>query len=75
MLSIFALHFPPDAELTILFVACSSNAELSIIIAFCPPVSAISGTIAHFLAAKVLLMVLSTSVEPVKQTPSNSVVR
>ncbi len=37
-------------------ITCSGNAELSMIIAFCPPVSAIRGTIGPSLAAKARLM-------------------
>ncbi len=48
---------------------CSASAELSTIIAFCPPVSAISGT-SGVRAASACAIALPTAVDPVKATPA-----
>ena len=53
-------------------VTCSGSAVESTIIAFSPPVSAISGTIAPLRAAKWRLMVSAVAVEPVMATPANA---
>ena len=48
---------------------CSPKAEESTIMAFWPPVSAISGTMAPGRAARAWLIARAVSVEPVKATP------
>jgi len=48
---------------------CSASAVASTIIALMPPVSAISGTIGPFLAARVRLIACAVPVEPVKARP------
>ena len=53
-------------------VTCSGSAELSTIIAFCPPVSAISGMIAPSRAASPRLIARAVSVDPVNATPAIS---
>jgi hypothetical protein len=53
-------------------VTCSGSADESTIIAFCPPVSAISGMIGPSRSASVRLMARAVSVEPVKATPAIS---
>ena len=53
-------------------ITCSGSALLSTIIAFRPPVSAISGTIGPSLAASARAMCLATGVLPVKQTPATA---
>ena len=49
---------------------CSGSAEESTIIAFWPPVSAISGTIGPSRCASARLIARAVSVEPVKATPA-----
>ena len=51
-------------------LTCSGSAVLSTTMALMPPVSAISGTMAPSLAARVRLMILATWVEPVNTTPA-----
>ena len=53
-------------------VTCSGSAELSTIIAFWPPVSAINGMIGPSRSASVRLIARAVSVEPVKATPASS---
>ena len=54
------------AEASASWTTCSGSAEASTIIAFCPPVSAISGTLPR--AASERWMCAAASVEPVKTT-------
>ena len=56
-----------NADVSASATTCSGNAELSTIIAFWPPVSAISTGIVVARFASVRLMSCATSVEPVKQ--------
>ncbi len=53
-------------------VTCSGSAELSTIIAFWPPVSAMNGMIGPSRSASVRLIMRAVSVEPVKTTPASS---
>ena len=53
-------------------VTCSGSAELSTIIAFWPPVSAMNGMIGPSRSASVRLIIRAVSVEPVKTTPASS---
>ena len=53
-------------------VTCSGRAELSTIIAFWPPVSAMNGMIGPSRSASVRLIMRAVSVEPVKTTPASS---
>ena len=60
----------PKAESTMSSTACSMSAELSTIMQFCPPVSAMSVAIGALRAARVRLMAHAVSVDPVKTTPA-----
>src|SRR3569623_1645051 len=57
------------AERITSFTTCSASAELSTIIAFWQPVSAISGTMAPSRAARARCSWVAVAVEPVKTTP------
>ncbi len=59
-----------NADWTASMTTCSGSAELSTIIAFWPPVSAISVPIGPLRPASVRLMIRAVSVEPVKATPA-----
>ena len=59
-----------NADCTASMTTCSGSAELSTIIAFCPPVSAISVPIGPLRPASVRWMIRAVSVEPVKATPA-----
>ena len=61
-----------NAELTTSSTTCSGRAVESTIMAFRPPVSAISGTIAPPRAATLRLMVRAVAVEPVIATPASA---
>ena len=59
-----------NADCTASITTCSGSAELSTIIAFRPPVSAISTGIAPSRAARLRWMSCAVSVEPVNTTPA-----
>ena len=58
------------ADATTSRTTCSDSADESTIMAFCPPVSAISGTMGPGLVARVWAIMRATSVEPVNATPA-----